>query len=656
MSNHHYLVEVPVRTKVKATKPNRKCGQAELTSLGRHSAYGRRHPEKKPQPSKSEDVGPCGTGIENVHLRITIDAMQQTLDRYGVVLMGRGQVRSTPGPLPRRGPPNTTGTTNSESSGVTREDQRNSTGHRLKIMQWNAEGVREKKRELQKFLKEHDIDVCCLQETHLTSECRFSLRGYEIFRHDRRNRPKGGVLTAIKTRFSAWEIQKSELEDTEYINVCLRISENDFTICNIYSPPNKDIHLNNIKPSQKNWIIVGDFNSHSPSWGYTDLNAKGEDVEDFITANRLVILNQPDDPHSFYSRTWRTTSNPDLAIATEDVEKVMTRSVCQQLGGSDHKPIIIDIQGPKDTSKRNLPPSWNYKKANWSLFSSHIDGALEKRKIGKMALNTKLNIFNKCVLEAAKTSIPRGRRKDYQPYWSPKLDELHTELSAHRENMEMNPTDENIILHNKTKAAFTREKKKSMRHSWHEKTASLNLEKDTTKLWNLTKTLNGEKPEKTKTVLHADSGFVTGKAAADLLATTYQSESKVHIPNRRIKEVKTQSRSLLKNLKTQNPVECMSAKFTLPELEEGIKNIKEKKAPGADGITNEFLKHLGPYGKMFLLKIFNQSWRTGLVPSIWKEAQNPSHPETRKGKTRPKELQTYQSLKLCRETDGEIGK
>uniref|UniRef100_A0A0B7BV39 Uncharacterized protein n=2 Tax=Arion vulgaris TaxID=1028688 RepID=A0A0B7BV39_9EUPU len=63
--------------------------------------------------------------------------------------------------------------------------------------------------------------------------------------------------------------------------------------------------------------------------------------------------------------------------------------------------------------------------------------------------------------------------------------------------MEADPTDENVTIHNKTKAKFTKERKKSMRDSWHEKTASLNLEKDTKKLWNLTKTLNGDSTKRT---------------------------------------------------------------------------------------------------------------------------------------------------------------
>lgn len=41
------------------------------------------------------------------------------------------------------------------------------------------------------------------------------------------------------------------------------------------------------------------------------------------------------DPHSYYSWVWKTTSNAD-PIATEDVENFTSRSVCQQLGSSDH--------------------------------------------------------------------------------------------------------------------------------------------------------------------------------------------------------------------------------------------------------------------------------------------------------------------------------
>ena len=43
----------------------------------------------------------------------------------------------------------------------------------------------------------------------------------EIHRADRADRPKGGMLTLVKTSIPSTEIQRSEKADTEYITVKL---------------------------------------------------------------------------------------------------------------------------------------------------------------------------------------------------------------------------------------------------------------------------------------------------------------------------------------------------------------------------------------------------------------------------------------------------
>ena len=63
----------------------------------------------------------------------------------------------------------------------------------LKIMQWNAEGVIRKKTELERILKKENIDICCIQETHLQKDKRFRVRGYQCFRNDREGDQKKGV-------------------------------------------------------------------------------------------------------------------------------------------------------------------------------------------------------------------------------------------------------------------------------------------------------------------------------------------------------------------------------------------------------------------------------------------------------------------------------
>ncbi|KAK3763551.1 hypothetical protein RRG08_056975 [Elysia crispata] len=72
----------------------------------------------------------------------------------------------------------------------------------------------------------------------------------------------------------------------------------------------------------ESWIICGDFKSLSSAWGYKNFDAKAEDVEDWMTSNNLILINIPYDEPTYFSRVWNTTSTPDLAAATDDIQKV----------------------------------------------------------------------------------------------------------------------------------------------------------------------------------------------------------------------------------------------------------------------------------------------------------------------------------------------
>ena len=340
--------------------------------------------------------------------------------------------------------------------------------------------------------KHKKIYVCYIQETHLNNTHRFSIRGYEIHRVDRADRSKGGVLTLVKTSIPSTEVQRSEKADTEYITVKLILPDRNLTICNLYSPPNKAVNLQILQPNSKDWMIVGDFNSHSPSWGYLSINAKGEEVEHWIVSNRLVLINTPTDPPTFYSRVWKTTSTPDIAIATDNIQKTAKREVSEQLGGSDHKPVILTLVKQVNTNAGKMPPSSNYKKADWKRFRELTDIYTKSITFSKHSVNKNASNFNSAILKAAKESIPRGRRHDYKPYWNNTLEKIHKELSEAREEMERNPTPQNVRRHSQLKVDLDKEKQTQTQASWETKTASLNMERETQKLWQLTKSLNGD--------------------------------------------------------------------------------------------------------------------------------------------------------------------
>ena len=68
-------------------------------------------------------------------------------------------------------------------------------------------------------------------------------------------------------------------EELEHLTVKLLHPQGDIYITNVYSPPNTPLLLQKIGIHNERHIVMGDFNSHSPSWGYNTLNARGEKVE-----------------------------------------------------------------------------------------------------------------------------------------------------------------------------------------------------------------------------------------------------------------------------------------------------------------------------------------------------------------------------------------
>ena len=541
-------------------------------------------------------------------------AVQTTLDRCGVVLMDRSQVRTAPGPQPQRGPLHVTDC--GSGSPVARGGQSRATGDpKLRLAHWNAEGVRQKKTELQNFLKQNGIDVCTIQETHLTQNHRFYVRGYETYRQDRESRSKGGVVTLVRNTIPSIEIQRSRASDTEFLGVELILPDHHLQVFNIYSPPDKSIALHLIQPTTENWIIMGDFNSHSPSWGYDELDSKGEEVECWATNQQLILINKPQDPPTFYSRSWRTTSTPDLAFATDNIHKLCHREVCSQLGGSDHRPvtILVDQKTPASTFKR--APSWNYKRADWDGFKQFAEEECMGLQLSEENMNHNAVQLNNAILRAAKKSIPRGQRRNYNPFWTPQLEQLQEAVNRAREDMERNPSDQNTAEYKKARAEFTREKLLQTRKQWYEKTASLNLEKDSSKLWSLTKVLNEEAPSRSKTVLHVHNMLLTDKKAANEFAQLYRRESTLPLTTKKVGDMKEKLKQEEKQKNVPSP--CLNSTLKISELNSAIRSLKPKKAPGPDGVSNDMLKHLGPIARKMLLEIFNRSWNKGLVPEVF---------------------------------------
>ena len=420
----------------------------------------------------------------------------------------------------------------------------------------------------------------------------------------------------------------TNLDGAEYQCLKVRSKTSEFNLVNYYCPNDKPLSLDTIDVTDS-FIIVGDFNSHSQSWGYDHTDARGEELEDWQDEHQLQLVNDPDDPPTFFHRGWRTCSTPDLAFCSENINRGIKREVGQQLGGSDHKPVFLTIETqvvPIDVPK----PRWNYKKAKWSVFAVRANELTKGIRVQGRNENHVIKEWNKCILQAAQETIPRGARRDYKPFWSNELKELEENMNEAREKAEKEPSQANTIQLQHAKAKFLKTKLEAKRRSWRQKTSELNMEKDQTALWRLTKCLN-EEDSRGSTITLDEGGMLIGKQAADCFAKTYEKASDLDVKADQRRKARKEQERRSKNTK---PTDAMIKPLTLQELDKVLRKLKKKKSPGPDGITNEMLTHHATASRLKLLEIFNLTWEEGRLPQIWREAiMIPVH---KKGKDKSK--------------------
>ena len=65
----------------------------------------------------------------------------------------------------------------------------------LRVLQWNAGGLRARSTELLHFLSSHPVDLICIQESNLNSSSSFRIPGFSVLRSDRTH-SRSGILSS----------------------------------------------------------------------------------------------------------------------------------------------------------------------------------------------------------------------------------------------------------------------------------------------------------------------------------------------------------------------------------------------------------------------------------------------------------------------------
>ena len=86
-----------------------------------------------------------------------------------------------------------------------------------------------------------------------------------------------------------------------------------YHIANIYKPPTEHWNNTNLPPFLPHpAVLVGDFNSHHPDWGYQEADMNGESLQEWALNNDYLLLHDAKQRGTFHSARWQRDYSPDL--------------------------------------------------------------------------------------------------------------------------------------------------------------------------------------------------------------------------------------------------------------------------------------------------------------------------------------------------------
>ena len=490
----------------------------------------------------------------------------------------------------------------------------------LRIMQWNADGINTKIAELNHFVKEHKIDVVIIQESKLTeNKPTPKLYGYAAVRSDRPGSefPGGGLLTYIKHNVAYRKVGSAKNGNVEAQSVSIQQSANRWLdITNIYIPPKAK--ENNITwiPTSEAAILAGDLNGHTPLWDRTQPSDEmGDKIVDYILEKNLFCCNTGEATR----HNWNTGggSTPDITLATPSLANKVKWTIGDDLG-SDHLPIIITVDNipTKRHVKKQRRRRWRRKGGDWIGFCQRVEERLGTAGDQNTGINERVKRLNDILIEAGKefigTSVPRTSSSWMNPGVRAKVrkrNQLRRDIANKRSEWLEACKEANIAVQN------------AKQEAWVQYLEEIEFGASPDELWRIIKSLDGS-PDSlapNEALIVKGKVITTNPKKADAFAKHYASVSKLSF-SKEERAINLQLKKRIREEKTKTKEEVSCREFDMCEMDAAIKSMKKNGAPGKDNIPPSFLKNLGTLAKQELLDLFNESFRTANIPSIWKHA------------------------------------
>lgn len=486
------------------------------------------------------------------------------------------------------------------------------------FISWNANSLSHKLIELAHLLEETSAAVCLIQETHLTPARTPRIPNFSIYRADRTNCrvPSGGVALAVRYTISHQPILLPPLQNIEAVGIEITTGSGPLRLISVYLSPTKKLLPSDLEAlillSNIPTIIAGDLNSKHPSWNSKVANTKGRILLAHSRSNSYSVAG-PVEPTHFSSRSKGLKGDVlDIALLVNMRHSIQLETLYAL--SSDHNPVLIDYGDEMVAAPAQ--ERFNLKRANWEKFRSHLDAHPDNTEISTTSdIDQAVLALTTNIQAAAAAAIPltKTRRSDLYDL-SPGLKKAVQLKNRARRDWQKLRTPDLKTRYNKLTVKLREELQIARADKWDDAVSKLTT-KDLS-IWRMSRALQRKKqpnpPLQGKHFL-ACSNIDKAHVYADSLEEQFTNDDDSPI-NHEVNFQVDQIRMTYGN--ADQPPNC-----TLDEVGALVEKLKDKKAPGPDGIQIKMIKMLPSQAASRVVMIFNACFKLRYFPVAWKEAK-----------------------------------
>ena len=506
----------------------------------------------------------------------------------------------------------------------------------IKIMSLNARGLRDirKRSNLFFWLKEKQFNICLLQETYWTTDLKNKIQkewGRNLLMNFGTSHSKGTAIL-FSDKFDIHVINSHLSEDSRIILVNLKVEEETFSLLNIYAPNNMSDRksfffkvqkwIDRFAINEEKIIIGGDFNFTEDNKLDRSSNNNSKDSSSVSYKNLTNTKNLHDVWRQLNPNrkqfTYKEISRLDkILISTPLLENVQKSSILLSGIKSDHKCISVNLNFDKCARGPG----------RWKLNTSILGDKTYKTKIRALLQHTKedhKNLSKQLLWEIIKIKVKEfsiSYCKQKQKIKTNLMKELETKIQvkeseliksnynktvqSERDSLAEELYDlvnkQNIGAQVRSRAKWTEQGERGTKYFF-------NLEKENISKSTIKKLVREDGTyTKTETEI-IEEGFSFYK-------TLYTKED---IDEKDIKKYleTSDTTTMLNDIEKEG----LEGKITPGECEEALKNMKNNKSPGSDGLPAEFYKTFWQDINKDLLESINQSYDTGTLSPTQKRS------------------------------------